>query len=141
MTTTEVIALQNNPNEPRFSKREQLMVDEMLRLSREVARLRERMSLDQTTAAELSGQYTNEQAELRAEVARLSIENAQRKEQLDDANTNCKALRAEVARLREALQYIAKQPTDQTASPAQCSMVAVAMEALVAGRDSKEVAK
>jgi hypothetical protein len=47
-------------------------------------------------------------------------------------------LEAEIARLREALQYIAKQPTDQTASPEQCSMVAVATEALAAVRGEKE---
>ena len=43
-----------------------------------------------------------------------------------------KDARAEVARLRKALEYIAKQDTSQLAPPAQCSMVAVAMEALVA---------
>jgi hypothetical protein len=87
---------------------------EINQLKAEVARLREQASIDQTTAAELSGQYTNEQAELRAEVARL----------------------------RKALRYIASRPTDQLAAPQQCSMVAVAMEALAAVRDNqKEEAK
>jgi hypothetical protein len=35
-----------------------------------------------------------------------------------------------VPELIEALRFVAKQPTDQTASPQQCSMVAVAMDAL-----------
>jgi hypothetical protein len=46
--------------------------------------------------------------------------------------------RAEVARLREALEYIARQDTSQLAPPAQCSMVAVAMEALVAVGGERE---
>jgi hypothetical protein len=35
-----------------------------------------------------------------------------------------------IPELIEALRFVAKQPTDQTASPEQCSMVAVAMDAL-----------
>ena len=44
-------------------------------------------------------------------------------------------LKAEAARLRKALRYIASRPTDQLAAPQQCSMVAVAMEALAAVRE------
>jgi hypothetical protein len=44
-----------------------------------------------------------EHRELKDEVAQQSIENTKLQEQLDDANTNCRALRAEAARLREEL--------------------------------------
>jgi hypothetical protein len=77
-----------------------------------------------------------------AEAARLLVHNERLIEerriafnQVDSALLKVEELKAEAVRLREALEYIVKQPTDQAASPTQCSMVAVAMEALAAVKE------
>jgi len=76
-----------------------------------------------------------------SEIKELKQRVSEKNEMLARHRDKITELEAEAARLREALEYIARQNTGQLAPPAQCSMVAVAMEALVAGRDSKEVAK
>jgi hypothetical protein len=71
-----------------------------------------------------------EHRELKAEVARLNELLIEARAAFQSMADKRDAKEAEAARLREALRYIASRPTDQLAAPQQCSMVAVAMEAL-----------